>query len=41
MGEAQADGIDLDLEALEFKDPSEWAPEGNEWGREERLIAYM
>ena len=41
MGEAQADGIDLDLEAPEFKDPSEWAPEGTEWGREERLIAYI
>ena len=41
MGEAQADGIDLDLEAPELKDPSEWAPEGTEWGREERLIAYI
>jgi len=41
MGEAQADGIDLDLEAPEFKDPSEWAPKGTEWGREERLIAYI
>ena len=41
MGEAQADGVDLDIEAPEFKDPSEWAPEGTEWGREERLIAYI
>ncbi len=41
MGEAQADGIELDLEAPDFKDPSEWAPEGTEWGREERLIAYI
>jgi len=41
MGEAQADGIELEIEAPDFKDPSEWAPEGTEWGREERLIAYI
>ena len=41
MGEAQAEGIDLDLEPPNFKDPSEWAMEGTEWGREERLIAYI
>ena len=41
MGEAQAEGIDLDLEALELKDPSKWAPEGTVWGTEERLIAYI
>ncbi len=41
MGEAQADGIDFDVEAPDFKDPSEWTPEGTEWGREERLIAYI
>ena len=36
MGEAQADGIELEIEAPDLKDPSEWAPEGTEWGREER-----
>ena len=41
MGEAQADGIELEIEAPDLKDPSEWAPEGTEWGREERLIAYI
>ena len=41
MGEAQAEGVDLDLEPPNFKDPSEWAMEGTEWGREERLIAYI
>ena len=41
MGEAQADGVELEIEAPELKDPSEWAPEGTEWGREERLIAYI
>ena len=41
MGEAQAEGIDIDLEPPNFKDPSEWAMEGTEWGREERLIAYI
>ena len=41
MGEAQAEGIDLDIEPPDLKDPSEWATEGNEWGREERLIAYI
>jgi hypothetical protein len=41
MGEAQAEGRELELEAPDLKDPSEWAPEGTEWGREERLIAYI
>ena len=41
MGEAQADGVELEIEAPDLKDPSEWAPEGTEWGREERLIAYI
>ena len=41
MGEAQAEGVNLDIEIPEFKDPSDWAPEGTEWGREERLIAYI
>ena len=41
MGEAQAEGIDLDIEPPDLKDPSEWATEGTEWGREERLIAYI
>ena len=41
MGELQAEGSDLEIEAPDFKDPSEWATEGNEWGREERLIAYI
>ena len=41
MGEAQADGIDFDLEVPEFKDPSEWAPKGTEGGRDERLISYI
>ena len=41
MGEAQEEGIDLDIQAPDFKDPSEWATEGTEWGREERLIAYI
>ena len=41
MGEAQEEGIDLDIQPPEFKDPSEWATEGTEWGREERLIAYI
>ena len=41
MGEAQAEGIDLEIEPPDLKDPSEWATEGNEWGREERLIAYI
>ena len=41
MGEAQAEGIDIDIEPPDLKDPSEWATEGNEWGREERLIAYI
>ena len=41
MREAQVDGVDLDVQAPDFKDPSEWAPDGTEWGREERLIAYI
>ena len=41
MGEAQADGVELEIEAPDLKAPSEWAPEGTEWGREERLIAYI
>ena len=41
MGEAQTEGVDLDIEAPELKDPSEWATKGTEWGREERLIAYI
>ena len=41
MGEAQAEGRDFDIEAPDLKDPSEWATEGNEWGREERLISYI
>lgn len=41
MREAQVDGVDLDIEAPELKDPSAWAPDGTEWGREERLIAYI
>ncbi len=41
MGELQAEGSDLEIEAPDFKDPSEWATEGTEWGREERLIAYI
>ena len=41
MGEAQADGIDIEIEAPNLKDPQEWAIEGTEWGREERLIAYI
>ena len=41
MGEAQAEGRDFDIEAPDMKDPSEWATEGNEWGREERLISYI
>ena len=41
MGEAQVDGVALDIEPPDLKDPSEWATEGTEWGREERLIAYI
>ena len=41
MGEAQTEGVDLDMEAPELKDPTEWATKGTEWGREERLIAYI
>ena len=41
MGEAQADGIDIEIEPPNLKDPQEWAIEGTEWGREERLIAYI
>lgn len=41
MGEAQVDGVPLDIEPPDLKDPSEWATEGTEWGREERLIAYI
>ena len=41
MGEAQADGIELDIQPPTLKDPTEWATEGTEWGREERLIAYI
>ena len=41
MGEAQTEGVDLDIEAPELKDPTEWATKGTEWGREERLIAYI
>ena len=41
MGELQAEGSDLEIEAPDFKDPSAWATEGTEWGREERLIAYI
>ena len=41
MGEAQEEGIDLDIQAPELKDSSEWATKGTEWGREERLIAYI
>ena len=41
MGELQAEGSDLEIEAPDFKDPSAWATQGTEWGREERLIAYI
>ena len=30
MGEAQSEGIDIEIEPPEFKDPSEWAPQGIE-----------
>ena len=41
FGKQKNDGIELEIEAPDLKDPSEWAPEGTEWGREERLIAYI